>query len=212
MQNVHENVTNLLSMHRIGSILFPSDFRGTGSEGAIKMALSRLAKEGKVQRIAHGIYFKPPTDPLLGKLDASPEFVAQQLAEREKVRIRPAGAFALQKLGLSNQVPTKLVYLTDGHPRKLKIGKASIEFKATTPKKMAMSGDLSSMLILALDELDLSNLTGEQQSRILALLQIMDRAELDNDLRLAPAKVYDYIIKQLKLIGQNSLLTTFKGG
>src|SRR5688500_11585780 len=117
MENIHQIVSNSLSASNAGNILFPTDFRGKGTEGAIKMALSRLVKEGKVERIAHGIYFIPSSDPVLGKLDPSPEFVAKQVAEREKVRIRPIGAFALHKLGLSTQVPTRLVYLTDGHPR-----------------------------------------------------------------------------------------------
>ncbi len=104
------------------------------------MALSRLTREGRLTRLAHGIYFVPVTDPVLGKLDPSVEAVAEQLADRERVRIRPTGAFALNKLRLSTRVPTRLVYLTDGHPRKLKIGKATVEFKPTTPKKMALKG------------------------------------------------------------------------
>lgn len=120
------------------------------------MALSRAVRSGHIQRLAQGIYFIPSIDPVLGELMPSPEAVAEQPAEREKVRIRPAGSFALHRVGLTSQVPTRLVYLTDGHPRKLKIGKASVEFKATAPKKMALSGKISGLLILALESLELA--------------------------------------------------------
>src|ERR1035438_7583628 len=103
MATVHENIRSSLSGYSPGSIIFPNDFRGSGSQNAIKMALSRLAKKGHINRIAHGIYYKPFIDPVLGEMTPSAEAVAQNLADRERVRIRPTGAFALHKLGLSSQ-------------------------------------------------------------------------------------------------------------
>lgn len=205
---IHEAIRQSLSDQRAGSIIFPSDFRGHGSEDAIKMALSRLAKTGLVKRIAHGIYYKPFIDPILGELQPSAEAIAESLAERQRIKIRPARAFALHKLGLTTQVPTKLIYLTDGTPRKLKLGKAIIEFKSTTPKKMALNGTISSLLILALEELDLEHLHPETESRIRYLLQAGDRSELEADLRLAPGKIYNYLRKVLKELDSSSILSS----
>lgn len=210
MENIHENIKGSISGFKQGSIIFPSDFRGKGSQNAIKMALSRLVKTGAVKRLAHGIYYRPFIDPVLGELIPSAEAVAENLAEREKVRIRPAGAFAMHKLGLTTQVPTKLVYLTDGHPRKLQVGKATIEFKATTPKKMALQGSISSLLILALDEMDLEHLPETAQKRIYHLVQVEDRSDLESDLRLAPGKIYDYLCKVIKQIDDNSIFSLLK--
>jgi hypothetical protein len=139
-------------------------------------------------------------DPLLGELTPAPEAVAEQLAEREKVRIRPTGAFALHKLGLTTQVPTRLVYLTDGHPRKFEIGKATVEFKATTPKKMSLSGEISGSLILALEGLELNKIDDNTEKRIKFLLQLEKQEVLQQDLQLAPGKVYDYLTRLLKQI------------
>ena len=189
-----------------GSIIFPADFRDRGSQTAIKMTLSRLFKNGTIQRIANGIYYKPFHDPVLGEMLPSAEGVAASVAEREKVRIRPAGAFALHKLGFSNQVPTKLVYLTDGHPRKLKIGKASIEFKATTPKKMALTGAISGLLIIAMEDLDLEHLNETTKARIESLVERERREDLEHDLRLAPAKIYNYLAGILKKLDASSFL------
>jgi hypothetical protein len=79
----------------------------------------------------------PKIDPLFGAIYPIPEQVAEAIAKKEMVRIMPAGAYALHRLGLTTQVPTKLVYITDGENRQIKIGKTTIKFKATTPKKSA---------------------------------------------------------------------------
>jgi len=198
MESVRFTINNSLSAINEGNIFFPADFRGTGSQGAIKMALSRAVRSGQIHRLAQGIYFVPVIDPVLGELTPSPETVAEQLAEREKVRIRPAGAFALHKLGLTTQVPTRLVYLTDGHPRKFKIGKATVEFKATTPKKMALAGEISGPLILALEGLELNKIDPATEKRIICLLQLEKPTLLDHDLQLASGKIYDYLVRLLK--------------
>jgi hypothetical protein len=200
MESMRTIINNSLSVTNAGKILFPADFRGKGSQAAIKMALSRLVRSGQIQRLAQGIYFVPVIDAVLGELTPSPETVAEQLAEREKVRIRPAGAFALHMLGLTTQVPTNLVYLTDGHPRKLKVGKATVEFKATTPKKMALSGEISGPLILALEGLELDKINPDIEKRIMHLLQLETPHLLAQDLQLAPGKIYDYLVRLLKQI------------
>ena len=200
MESMQSSINGSLSAHNAGKIFFPTDFRGKGSQAAIKMALSRATASGQVRRLAQGIYYVPFVDPVLGELTPAPEAVAEQLAEREKVRIRPTGAFALHKLGLTTQVPTRLVYLTDGHPRKFQIGKATVEFKATTPKKMALAGEISGPLILALEGLELDKIDANTEKRIKFLLQLEKQEVLQQDLQLAPGKVYDYLTRLLKQI------------
>lgn len=208
MKSTHSIINDSLSAIIAGKVFFPTDFRGKGSQAAIKMALSRAVRSGHIQRLAQGIYFIPVIDPMLGELMPSPEAVAEQLAEREKVRIRPAGAFALHKLGLTTLVPTRLVYLTDGHPRKLKIGKASVEFKATTPKKMSLSGTISGLLILALESLELDKIDPATEKRIIHLLQVETPDLLAQDLKLASGKIYDYLVRLLKQIPYDKMVTT----
>ena len=197
MGKTHSEIENTLKRKKKGNLIFPTDFRGVGSEAAIKMALNRLNKENTIKRIAHGIYLIPKIDPLFGTILPSPEEVAEALAKKEKVKIKPAGAYALHKLGLTTQVPTKLVYLTDGSPREFKMGKTIIKFKATTSKKLAMTGPYSSLIIQALEELGTENIDEQTESKIKTLLRKESPALLLNDLKLAPAKINDYIIKLL---------------
>lgn len=198
MNNVHKHIEHSVLRRKKGDLIFPTDFRSTGTQAAIKMALSRLTKEGKLKRLAHGIYYLPKIDPLFGAIYPIPEQVAEAIAKKEMVRIMPAGAYALHRLGLTTQVPTKLVYITDGENRQIKIGKTTIKFKATTPKKMALRGQLSSLVILALDELKSSNIDSITEIKIKEILQNENPRQLKNNLSLTSGRIHDYIIKLLK--------------
>lgn len=204
MESVSSDIKRLLSNKKEGDILFVSDFKGKGTEAAIRKTLSRLVQAGQLRRLAHGIYYLPKIDPELGELRPSGEEVAEKIAEKEKVHICPTSAYALNRIGLCTQVPTRLVYLTDGPPRFLTMGKVTIRFKATTSKKLALKGELSRLVILALDELDTNNMIPEHEIRIRGLLLREDQSNLEHDLALAPGRIHDYILRLLKTSTLNS--------
>ncbi|WP_379085522.1 DUF6088 family protein [Pedobacter sp. UC225_65] len=146
MASIHADIETTIKRYKRGDLVFSVDFRNKGNKDAVKQALSRLAKEGILKRLGHGIYVLPTKHPRFGEILPSAEEVAEAIAKKEQVRIQPAGAYALHKLGLSMQVPTKLVYLTDGTSREIKIGKTTIKFKATTPKKLSLKGTYSRLI------------------------------------------------------------------
>ncbi|MBS0027583.1 DUF6088 family protein [Chitinophaga sp. 22321] len=193
MESVQTNIEKQILRYKKGALIFPADFRGLGSIDAIKMGLSRLTAKGKLRRLSHGIYYVPKSDPLLGELYPSPEKVATTIARKEKVRIKPTGSQALHLLGLSTQVPTKLVYLTDGERRQIKMGNTLIEFKPTTPRKLAFAGELSSLVILALMEVGTQHLNKELGKKIKAILLQEEHKILARNLKMAPAQIYNYI-------------------
>jgi predicted transcriptional regulator of viral defense system len=198
MNIVQKEIENRLSKSRKGQLIFLSDFRDIGSQAAIKMTLSRLSKDGKIKRIAHGIYLIPKLDPVLGEIYPSMEEIAEAVAKKEHVKIKPAGAYALHKLGLTTQVPTKLVYITDGAPRLIKIGKTTIKFKATSRKKLALKGTISSLIVQALEELGTKNIELSTKQRIKELLLKEDKKKLMNDIKLAPVRISEYLYSLLK--------------
>jgi hypothetical protein len=195
MATTHSSIESNIRSLSGGDLLFPTDFRGKGTEAAIKMTLSRLNKEGIINRLGHGIYVIPKKDPLFGEVLPPPEEIAMSLAKREHLRIKPAGANALHKLGLTTQVPMKLVYLTDGTAREIKLGKTTIKFKPTTPKKLSLKGKVSSLIIQALEELGTKSLGEDIEKKIKTLLQKENPADLQHDLKLATAPIYDYLLK-----------------
>jgi len=124
---------------------------------------------------------------VLGILSPSAEKVAGALAGRDYTRIQPAGAYAANALGLSEQVPAKAVFLTDGPSRTVKIGLTTIQLRRTTAKNMAAAGKLSGLLIQALRELGEEHVTQQRREHLRRTLPADKRRELLKDLRLAPA-------------------------
>lgn len=151
------------------------------------MALHRLARKGVIRRLARGVYDLPKEHPVLGPLQPSAEAVARALAGRDCTRLQPAGAYAANALGLSEQVPAKLVFLTDGPSRTVKIGPTVVQLRRTTAKNMASAGRLSGLLIQALRELGEEHVTPERRAHLKRILPAEKRRELIRDIRLAPA-------------------------
>jgi hypothetical protein len=185
--SVHNQVLAKVRKKRPGSLFFPGDFIQEGSDTAVRKALSRLAKDGVLNRLAHGIYFYPKFDKELGILYPSAEEVAHAIAKKEHIRIVPTGSYALHRLGLSTQVPTRIVYLTDGEAKSLKLGRTSIVFKPAVPKKLSAKGKLSSLAIQALGELKKEKITPQVLNKIQEVLKNEDPATLRSDALSAPA-------------------------
>ena len=123
----------------------PGDFLDLGSREAVDLALHRLAQKGTIRRLARGVYDFPKQHPVLGLFSPSADAVAKALAGRDRTRLQPAGAYAANALGLSEQVPAKAVFLTDGPSRTVKIGPTTIQLRRTTPRNMAAAGRLSGL-------------------------------------------------------------------
>lgn len=60
-----------------------------------------------------------------------------------------------------------------------------------------MKGDITSLLFLGLEELDLQKLSPTQMGRIRELLKQESSENLKYNLRLAPTKVSDFVVKKL---------------
>jgi hypothetical protein len=198
METIHKEIEGRLVKLKKGRLLFLSDFRDLGTGTAVKMAFSRLTKQGKVKRIAHGIYFMPQIDPVFGEIHPSMEEVAEAVARKEHIHIRPAGAFALNKLGLTTQVPMRLVFITDGSPKQIRIGKTIIKFKATTPRKLSYKGMISGLVIQAIDEIGTDGVDPEIRQKLIGQLKKEDPKILMGDMKLAPAKISDFLFSLLK--------------
>lgn len=185
--SIHNQLVNRIKSFRRGNLLFTTSFLDIASEGAIRVSLSRLTKDGFLVRIANGIYLFPKVDDELGILYPSIEEVAEAIARKEKIRILPTGIHALNKLGLSTQVPTKVTYLTDGKSRNIKMGKHTLVFKRVVPKKLQAKGKISRLVIQALQELKKEEITPYILKRIEEVLKNEDPSVIRSDAKLAPA-------------------------
>jgi hypothetical protein len=198
MLSTDDKVERKIKQLKQGAIIFTEDFQDLGSPGAIKIALHRLTKKGLISDLARGIYAKPTYSKLLNK-DVLPslEEIAMAIAKRDKARILPKGVYAQNVLGLSTQVPLKLVYLTDGSPRKINIGNRTIQFKKTTAKNLSLKGEISKLVVQALKEIGKDNATELELEKIDRLLQKENKKNLKHDIALAPQWISEIISKSL---------------
>ena len=123
---------------------------------------------------------------LFGEIQPTTEEIATAIAKRDKARILPTGALALNVLGLSTQVPLNAVYLTDGSARTIKVGKRTIKFKKTAPKNLSVIGPISSLVIQALKNIGKDNVTEKEIGIVLKHLKKEDPVRLEHDINLAP--------------------------
>jgi Family of unknown function (DUF6088) len=170
-----------------GSVFLPDTFAAFGSRAAVDKALQRLVKEGKLRRLSRGLYDKPRHDDLLGILWPSVDSIVKAIAGKDKLRTQPIGVYAANMLGLSEQVPAKVVLLTDGISRKVQAGPMQIQFKRTTPKQMAAAGRLSGLMIQAFKSMGALHITPAHIERLIRIIPAAERAKLMKDLALAPA-------------------------
>ena len=176
-----------------GWVFTPNSFRGLGSRDAIDSAISRLWKGGTIRKLARGLYDYPVQDPVLGTVAPSADQIARALVVRDVIRLQPSGAYAANILGLSEQVPSRVVFLTDGPARKVTLGKREIILQHTTPRNMATAGRKSGTIIQALRYL------GKDQvdDQVIAILrrQISDEEEprIHKDLQHAPEWIADLL-------------------
>ena len=175
------------------AVFYAAQFLDLDSRAAVDLALSRLTRAGTLKRLARGLYARPRRHPFLGEVSPSVEAVARALAKRDRVRLQPAGAYAANLLRLSTQVPARVVFLTDGKPRKIRFGGQTIELRRAMPRMMAAAGRTTGLVIAGLRFIGKANVSMERVAHLRTLLSPEDRRRLLKDIALAPAWMHPYL-------------------
>ncbi len=178
-----------------GSVYFIGDFVAYGTRNSVNKALERLTEKGVLLRAARGIYCYPKIEKVygLGPIPPSIEEIAEAMAKRDGAKIIPSGLFAQYQLGLSQQVPTNIVYLTNGISRTVKINsRQTITFKHSAPRYFAIRSKIAILFTTALKDWKIDNLNDDQIDTIKLLLNSNPRL-LPSDLKLMTAEVREFI-------------------
>ncbi len=170
-----------------GSVFVSADVLDLGSRQAVDIVLHRLTKAETIRRLTRGLYDYPRMHSELGLLAPSIEAVAKALAGKNKIRLQPTGAYAANLLHLSEQVPAKIDFLTDGNSRTYHIMNRTIRLRHTSPRNMYTAGRTSGLVIQALRYLGKNNATDDRISTLQKVLSPSDRKKLTEDISLAPA-------------------------
>jgi hypothetical protein len=193
MQSIEISVKNRIYGMGRGNCFTPDRFLDLGGNEAVRQSLSRLAKQGLIRRLSKGLYEYPRVHKVLGVLPPETDKVVKALAVRDDIIVQPSGAYAANLLGLSEQVPARIVYLTDGNSKKIKIGKQEIVLKKTLNRTMAVAGTQSGLVIQALLYLDKDHLTEAIKSKLSRQLSAKDKKQLLSDLKYAPIWMRDFL-------------------
>ena len=201
MESAVNQIKSKIIKSKRGKLFFPDDFATLGTPDAIRLTLGKLQKSGLLMRVAHGIYYYPKINRnkyIKNKyLSPSIDEIAYSIAKRDKIRIVPTGAYALNTLGLSTQVPANAVFITDGAPRRITIGKGKgILFKHTSEvRRLAFKSDLLMLIDSALREIGEGKLRLHELEIIKDKLKYATQKDIDKDIDLMPIWVRETVLK-----------------
>ena len=186
-QSVYTKMLGTIRSSKPGTVMTLASFKGLGSPTAVRVALLRLRRAGAIRQLARGLYDHPRRDPQLGAIAPSIDSIAAAIKDRDSIRIQPGGAYAANLLGLSDQVPMRVVFLTDGRSRAVRLGRQTIAFRRTTPRNLATAGRTSGLVIQALRHLGQKHVDNSTINALRRRLSEKDRRQMAKDLRYAPA-------------------------
>jgi hypothetical protein len=176
-----------------GQVYTPFDFLDLGSPHSVGMTLTRMIRSGRLRRLARGLYDVPRTHRLLGELMPTADELAKALARRDGATVQPAGAMAANLLGLSEQVPARAVYLTDGPSRSVRVGALTVQLKKRPPRQVRSASPMSGLVFAALRSVGKTNVTKARVRHLTTTLSPKDRRRLLKDLPLAPAWMHPHL-------------------
>jgi len=180
-------ILNRVARKGKGWAFTPHDLADMGDPRAVGMALTRLVRDGKLRRISRGLYDRPQTHPLLGKAGATSDSVVAAVVRKKNLRILPSAAIAANKLGVSTQVPAKIVYHTDGAPTTVSLGKLKIQFRRNSASMLALAGRPGGLVAQALRDIGKGKVTPVHLQRLRESLSAEAGKKLLRDLSRIPA-------------------------
>jgi hypothetical protein len=192
-KSIDSQILRRVKTRRRGAVFTASDFFDLGSRDAVYQVLSRQSRNGTIRKLARGLYDYPRHDPQFGPLSPSIDTIAKTLTARDAIRLQPSGAYAANQLGLSDQVPMKIVFLTDGSPRRIQLGKLQIILKRSTPRNLVTAGRISGLVIQALRHLGQRHVDDQVLGMLCRRLTAADKRQILKDLRYAPAWIADIL-------------------
>lgn len=150
MQSVVQHVLEFIVTKGKGYVFTPSELNHLQPRSAVDQALSRLARRGVIKRLGRGVYSVPESHPLVGEIPPSARQVAEALARGTGANLQVSEAAAANEVGLTTQVPGRLIYWTNGTPRTRRIGTTVIQFKRGSPRRLAGAGRAAGTVVQAL--------------------------------------------------------------
>jgi hypothetical protein len=184
---LHLRILQRVAKKGRGWVFTPHDFHDLCDPRGPGMVLTRLVRQGKIRRLARGLYDCPQPHPVLPQTVATADAVVDALARGRHLRLLPSPQVAANQLGLTTQVPAQMVYQTDGAPSKVVLGKRQIVFRRNTGRNLALAGRASGLVAQALRDVGKTNVTPDIIQHLRNRLDAAAQKQLVADIALVPA-------------------------
>ncbi len=194
-QGVEVTIKSKILEHGRGWCFTAMDFEELGSNDAVRRVLSLLQKEKWIRRLTQGVYDYPKELEGLGPVPPNLNDVAKAIAEKNGVKIQPDGGHAANLSGLSEQVPGRIIFLTDGPSKRVKIGNREIVFKKATSKTMFAAGTREGLIIQAFKSLGRAHIDDVIRTRARKFLQPSRTDEIRRNIKFAPMWIKKLILE-----------------
>jgi hypothetical protein len=192
MQTMRDQIVAMIDRLGEGKAFSAKDFLDIASRTTIDVTLASLCKDGKIRRIRRGLYDMPKVNPALGgRLSPDIDEAARAIARRQRLKIVPEGAWSANLLGLSTQVPSKIIYLTDGPNKEVPIGRRSIYFKHARPKALAGLEGKIALVVQALRHLGKDGVGPREIETLRAGMTAAEKRKLVKDTRFGVDWIYE---------------------
>jgi Family of unknown function (DUF6088) len=201
MQTMRDEIVTRIERLGEGKVFSAKDFLDIASRTTIDVTLASLTLDGKIRRVRRGLYDMPKVNAALGgKLSPDIDEAACAIARRQRWKIVPDGAWAANLLGLSTQVPAKIIYLTDGPNNEVLIGRRTIHFKHARPKAIAGLDGKFALVVQALRHLGKEGVGSREIETLRQALSPAEKRKLVKDARFG----VDWIYEVAKMIAENT--------
>ena len=194
MSKIREQIEKRVVDTGPGYVFTRKDFQDIASAGSIGQILSRLVKDGVIRKIGRGLFDYPKVNPALGgELSPDVGLAAEAIARKFRWIILPFGNLAANRLGLSQQVPAKHVYLSNGPTKQIKVGNRTIHFKHARPKEIYADSEISGLVVQALRYLGKDNVSDDVVAHLKKNLSHEEKKELLEHIHYSAEWIYEIV-------------------
>ena len=152
--SIYAEIKKRIEIAEAGTVFVTSDFTDIATTTTVRKCLGRQVEEKNIRRILDGVYEKPTYSKLLKEyIPANPERVAYAIARSFRWTIAPCGDVALNKLGLSTQVPVVWSYISDGPYRKFSWDNITLSFRHRANREISFMSETTTLVVEALKTL-----------------------------------------------------------
>jgi len=179
-----------------GKAFVARDFMGEHSYESIKKALTRLVNRGEIRRVKRGVYdIAPYSEFLQEEVGPFIDEFAKAKARNFFWTIAPGEQCAVNLLGLSTQVPAKIIYLSTGPYRKYKIRSCTVVFRHKTLRELEGMSPISRLVVLALKGIGNGRVTDKHIAILKDRLSDKQKEKLRKETLCCPKWIYKVVLK-----------------